>query len=222
MQGMGLCYPVVRDLLCQFVRKTQIPITNDIARSRNLSALGSPVFGNAWNAWQPTRLITPCPRQTAASRSVSGLTTASRGDVRKFASKATICHIDIDAAEIGKRVRPQVSLHADVGAALEALLREVDPRRLLRLAGGNSPKPIRRYPLKYNWDGTVKPQYFLEQLFEIAGTDLIMSTGVGQHQMWAAQFYPFDSPRRWLTSGRTGCHGVRATGGHRSAGGFSG
>lgn len=203
--GHGIVLSGCSDLLCQFVRKTQIPITTTLL-GLGIFPLSDPLC-LGMPGMHGSHTVNYALSETDCCIAL-GVRFDDRvtGDVRKFASKATICHIDIDAAEIGKRVRPQVSLHADVGAALEALLREVDPGDYSAWREELS-ETDRRYPLKYNWDGTVKPQYFLEQLFEIAGTDLIMSTGVGQHQMWAAQFYPFDSPRRWLTSGGLGAMG---------------
>jgi acetolactate synthase-1/2/3 large subunit len=203
--GHGIVLSGCSDLLRQFVRKTRIPITTTLL-GLGIFPLSDPLC-LGMPGMHGSHTVNYALSETDCCIAL-GVRFDDRvtGDVRKFASKATICHVDIDAAEIGKRVRPQVSLHADVGAALEALLREVDPGDYSAWREDLS-ETDRRYPLKYNWDGTVKPQYFLEQLFEIAGTDLIMSTGVGQHQMWAAQFYPFDSPRRWLTSGGLGAMG---------------
>ncbi len=203
--GHGIILSGCSDLLRQFVQKTQIPITTTllglgIYPLKDPLCMGMPGMHGSHTV---NYALSECDCCIALGVRFDDRVT---GDVRKFASKATICHVDIDPAEIGKRVRPHISLHADVGQVLEALLREVEPGDYAawreELAETN-----RRYPLKYDWDGTIKPQYFLEQLYEVAGTDLIMTTGVGQHQMWTAQFYPFDKPRMWLTSGGLGAMG---------------
>ena len=203
--GHGIILSGCSGLLRQFVRKTQIPITTTLL-GLGIYPIADPLC-MGMPGMHGSHTVNYALSETDCCIAL-GVRFDDRvtGDVRKFASKASICHVDIDPAEIGKRIRPHISLHADVGAALECLVREVEPGDYAvwreELAEND-----RRYPLKYDWDGTIKPQYFLEQLFEVAGTDLIMSTGVGQHQMWAAQLYPFDKPRMWLTSGGLGAMG---------------
>ncbi|MFQ5912623.1 MAG: biosynthetic-type acetolactate synthase large subunit [Nitrospinota bacterium] len=203
--GHGIVLSGCSDLLRQFVQKTQMPITTTllglgIYPLKDPLCLGMPGMHGSHTV---NYALSECDCCIALGVRFDDRVT---GDVRKFASKATICHVEIDAAEIGKRVRPHISLHADVSKALEVLVREVEPGNYSAWREELA-EVDRRYPLKYNWDGTIKPQYFLEQLHEVAGSDIIMTTGVGQHQMWAAQFYPFDRPRTWLTSGGLGAMG---------------
>jgi acetolactate synthase-1/2/3 large subunit len=203
--GHGIILSGCSDLLRQFVQKTQIPITTTllglgIYPMRDPLCMGMPGMHGSHTV---NYALSECDCCIALGVRFDDRVT---GDVRKFASKAVICHVEIDAAEIGKRVRPHISVHADVGQALEVLVREVEPGDYSAWREDLAEND-RRYPLKYNWDGTIKPQYFLEQLYEVAGTDLIMTTGVGQHQMWGAQFYPIDKPRTWLTSGGLGAMG---------------
>ncbi|MDD6348859.1 biosynthetic-type acetolactate synthase large subunit [Intestinibaculum porci] len=127
------------------------------------------------------------------------------GNAKKFASNAKKIHIDIDEAEINKNIRVDLGLIGDAKAILEALN--------LFLKQQNHPawmKQIRelkeRYPLKYDTDRLTGP-YIIEQLDLQTDSEAIISTDVGQHQMWAAQYYHFRHPRQLLTSGGLGTMG---------------
>ncbi|BBH08681.1 chlorsulfuron/imidazolinone resistant 1 [Prunus dulcis] len=112
------------------------------------------------------------------------------GKLEAFASRAKIVHIDIDSAEIGKNKQPHVSVCADVN--LEEELKEQKVK----------------FPLSYKTFGeAIPPQYAIQVLDELTDGNAIISTGVGQHQMWAAQFYKYRRPRQWLTSGGLGAMG---------------
>ncbi|RLK38632.1 acetolactate synthase large subunit [Cupriavidus plantarum] len=125
-----------------------------------------------------------------------------------------IIHIDIDPASIGKRVKPTVPIVGDarrVLRKLNAALREqpaVAPSA--REAWWRSVDEWRaRRCLDYRRDGVlIKPQYVIEKLSEIAGDNAYICSDVGQHQMWAAQHYRFQSPRKWINSGGLGTMGV--------------
>ncbi|WP_415831081.1 biosynthetic-type acetolactate synthase large subunit [Cupriavidus plantarum] len=125
-----------------------------------------------------------------------------------------IIHIDIDPASIGKRVKPTVPIVGDarrVLRKLNAALREqpaVAPSA--REAWWRSVDEWRaRRCLDYQRDGVlIKPQYVIEKLSEIAGDNAYICSDVGQHQMWAAQHYRFQSPRKWINSGGLGTMGV--------------
>jgi acetolactate synthase I/II/III large subunit len=136
------------------------------------------------------------------------------GRLDAFAEKAdTIMHIDIDPSSIGKNVRTDIPIVGDAKAVLRALievLRTVkkdwaaDHQEWLRLIGEWAAK----YPLKYQQgDDVVKAQYAIEMIGKLAPKDAIITTGVGQHQMWTAQFYRFTQPRTFLTSGGLGTMG---------------
>ncbi|MEW6080234.1 MAG: biosynthetic-type acetolactate synthase large subunit [Bacillota bacterium] len=123
-----------------------------------------------------------------------------------FAREAKIVHIDVDAAEFGKNVRVDIPVLSDARAALAAL-RDLVPQG----TEGTWHTQIRewkeKYPLGYTDGPELKPQYVIEEIFQATGGDAIVTTEVGQHQMWAAQYYSFSKPRRFLSSGGLGTMG---------------
>jgi acetolactate synthase-1/2/3 large subunit len=127
------------------------------------------------------------------------------GKLETFAPNAKFIHIDIDPAEIGKSVPPAVPIVGDVKLVLQALMKRLDQQDRSRwLAQIQEWKE--RYPLSYKGDG-LKPQMVVEEIHKITGGDAIITTEVGQNQMWAAQFYPCQRPRRFLSSGGLGTMG---------------
>ncbi|KAL2341913.1 hypothetical protein Fmac_009853 [Flemingia macrophylla] len=137
------------------------------------------------------------------------------GKLEAFASRAKIVHIDIDSAEIGKNKQPHVSVCADLKLALGGINRLLESRggvgvRKLDFRGWREElnEQKRKFPLSYKTlEEEICPQYAIEVLDELTNGDAIVSTGVGQHQMWAAQFYKYKRPRQWLTSGGLGAMG---------------
>jgi acetolactate synthase-1/2/3 large subunit len=126
--------------------------------------------------------------------------------IERFCPTAKKLHIDIDPAEINKILVPDASIVGDAKAVLRRLI-----PRLKRLQSDNWVKTVQRnrvkYPLKYKIHGGLKAQHVIDELFKLTHGDAIVSTDVGQHQMWAAQFYNFNHPDRWLTSGGAGTMG---------------
>ncbi|MDH7479949.1 MAG: thiamine pyrophosphate-dependent enzyme, partial [Syntrophomonadaceae bacterium] len=130
------------------------------------------------------------------------------GKIDSFAPRAQVVHIDIDPAEIGKNVRVNVPIVGDVRQVLQELIPRIEER-------ASRPEWLEmieqwkaRYPLTYS-QGTdvIKPQYVVEQIWEATGGEAIITTEVGQNQMWAAQFYKFKYPRTMVTSGGLGTMG---------------
>lgn len=133
------------------------------------------------------------------------------GKLSEFAKYADIIHVDIDPANIGKLVDvdyPIVGSVADVLEKMISLLKHhVKPDRYQSWR-----EILTRYnelhPLQYeDSDEVLKPQWVIQRVGEIVGKDAIVTSDVGQHQMWAAQFYPFDRPRQWINSGGLGTMG---------------
>jgi acetolactate synthase-1/2/3 large subunit len=137
------------------------------------------------------------------------------GNTAHFASRPRrIIHIDIDASSISKRVKVDMPIVGNVRSVLRDMLALLDVQ------------PARKAPDISAWwrqigdwrsinclhyqpsDSVIKPQYVIEQLWEVTRGDAFITSDVGQHQMWAAQYYKFDRPRRWINSGGLGTMGV--------------
>jgi acetolactate synthase-1/2/3 large subunit len=136
------------------------------------------------------------------------------GQLATFAPGAKIVHADIDPAEIGKNRRADVPIVGDCKEVLVDLLTAVEAERATGTADltpwwAQLDAWRTTYPLGYDWpdDGSLSPQYVIERIGAIAGPDAIYAAGVGQHQMWAAQFVKYEKPRTWLNSGGLGTMG---------------
>uniref|UniRef100_J3LXA0 acetolactate synthase n=1 Tax=Oryza brachyantha TaxID=4533 RepID=J3LXA0_ORYBR len=135
------------------------------------------------------------------------------GKIEAFASRAKIVHIDIDPAELGKNKQPHVSICADVKLALQgmnAMLEHASTRKNLDFSAWRSELEQKKieFPLRYKAFGeAIPPQYVIQVLDELTDGEAIVATGVGQHQMWAAQYYTFRRPRHLLTSAGLGAMG---------------
>nr|CAD24801.2 acetolactate synthase [Alopecurus myosuroides] len=136
------------------------------------------------------------------------------GKIEAFASRSKIVHIDIDPAEIGKNKQPHVSICADVKIALQGLntllLNESKTRKCSDFSSWHEEldQQKREFPLGYKTFGeAIPPQYAIKVLDELTNGDAIIATGVGQHQMWAAQYYTYKRPRQWLSSSGLGAMG---------------
>jgi len=133
------------------------------------------------------------------------------GKVSAFAPEAKVIHVDVDPAELGKVRRADVPIVGDVRAVLPELIRRLPEERpdlsawLETIAEWQ-----RRYPLSYEPSvpgAPTKPQYVVERLRALTPEDTILVAGVGQHQMWASQYWRFTGPRRWINSGGLGTMG---------------
>jgi acetolactate synthase-1/2/3 large subunit len=135
------------------------------------------------------------------------------GKLSEFAPRAKFIHIDVDPAEISKNVPAHIPIVGDAKHVLAKLLVEyraigADPGRLDawwgRIDGWKA-----KYPLAYedSADNEIKPQYLVQALWEATNGQAVLTSDVGQHQMWAAQFYDFPEPRRWINSGGLGTMG---------------
>ena len=135
------------------------------------------------------------------------------GKLSEFAPRAKFIHIDVDPAEISKNIPAHIPIVGDAKHVLAKLLVEyralsADPKRLAqwweRIEALARAVPAR---LRGRADNEIKPQYMIQALYEATGGDAIVTSDVGQHQMWAAQYYDFPAPRRWINSGGLGTMG---------------
>ena len=127
-------------------------------------------------------------------------------NVNKFAPRAEIMHIDIDAAEIGKNIKVNHPLVGNIKLILKKLIDRVEKNsRAEWVEKSNEWK--RAYPLKSEWNGELKPQFIVEKIYEMTHGDALITTEVGQNQFWAAQFYKYTKPRQYISSGGFGTMG---------------
>lgn len=127
------------------------------------------------------------------------------GDTSKFASNARILQIDIDPAEINKNIKVDMSIVGDIKVVLEAINTRLDKENHKEWMN-HIYEMKKEYPLRYNKDILTGP-YLMEKIFEITDGNAIITTEVGQHQMWAAQYYKYKEPRTFLSSGGLGTMG---------------
>lgn len=127
------------------------------------------------------------------------------GNVKTFANKAKILQVDIDVAEINKNVLVDAYIEGDVKEVLRRLLEEIPEKKHPKWME-HIQEMKARYPLNYDHTQLTGP-YVIEKLYELTGGDAIITTDVGQHQMWAAQYYKYKEPRTFLTSGGLGTMG---------------
>jgi len=127
-------------------------------------------------------------------------------DVSRFAPNAMIMHIDIDPAEVGKNVGVRYPLVGNIKEILNRVAvrveRKEDTEWLKKIEEWKE-----QYPLKYPQDGTLKPQYVVERICELTGGNALITTEVGQNQLWAAQYYKYSAPRQFISSGGLGTMG---------------
>ncbi|ALG70872.1 acetolactate synthase [Azospirillum thiophilum] len=206
--------PFAAKLLTQFVKTTGFPITS------TLMGLGAfPASDNQWlgmlgmhGTYEANLAMYECDVMINIGARFDDRVT---GKLSAFSPGSKKIHVDIDPSSINKNVAVDLAIIGDCGAVLEDMLRiwkarakSVD-KPALKEWWGKIEGWRARNCLNYNrTESVIKPQYALERLREaLRGKDHYITTEVGQHQMWAAQFLPFDQPNRWMTSGGLGTMG---------------
>ncbi|MBW5447001.1 biosynthetic-type acetolactate synthase large subunit [Cohnella sp. CFH 77786] len=205
--GGGAIYSGAHEELFEFVTKTEIPITT------TLLGLGAFPSGHDLHIGMPGMHGTYTANNAIQNADLlinigARFDDRVTGKLSGFAPKAKVVHIDIDPAEIGKNVTTEIPIVGDVKAVLgiaNTLAKRADKaddwRSLLRDWKASK-------PFKYiDSEAELKPQWVVQMIHETTNGDAIVTTDVGQHQMWAAQYYPFKRPRSWVTSGGLGTMG---------------
>ncbi|HOS82576.1 MAG TPA: biosynthetic-type acetolactate synthase large subunit [Methanolinea sp.] len=129
------------------------------------------------------------------------------GKLDTFASQAKIIHVDIDPAEIGKNKRVDVPIVGDAKSVLKEMIARIQKKKdyekwLARIRAWKE-----KYPMRYPKDGSLRPQFIIEELSALLKGEGIIVSEVGQNQMWTAQYFGFKKPRTWITSGGLGTMG---------------
>ncbi|SOC37228.1 biosynthetic-type acetolactate synthase large subunit [Ureibacillus acetophenoni] len=207
LAGAGVLFADARAELTEFVEKYQLPVINTLLGLGSIHGDHELNFGMAGmhGAAVANDAIQKCDLLiNIGARFDDRLT----GDTKRFAPNATIIHIDIDPAEIGKNIPTDIPIVADAKEAIKALINKdfqapdnADWLDFLRQKQND-------YPYWYVEDESeILPQQIIEMVHAITGGDAIVTTDVGQHQMWAAQYYKLNNDHSWVTSGGLGTMG---------------
>lgn len=204
--GGGVIIAGASKELLEFVEKTQAPCTNTLMGLGGVSGTHPQFMGmlGMHGTVYANRAVHECDLLVAVGARFDDRVT---GDLKKFAPHAKIIHIDVDPSAISKNVKVDVPIVGDVKQVLQELNKIAQPADT---AEWN--KQIEAWkkesPLRYRDDSeAIRPQYAIQRLCDILGSDAIVSTDVGQHQMWAAQYYKVSGPNQFLTSGGLGTMG---------------
>jgi acetolactate synthase-1/2/3 large subunit len=203
--GGGVISSNASSELRDLVLKTNIPVTT------TLMGLGSFPETHSLSLGMLGMHGTPCANYAISDADLIialGVRFDDRitGKLDEFALKAKIIHIDIDPAEVGKNIPVDIPIVGDIKDILEKLNEYILKKKETEWL--NTIEDFKRkYPLKYINNEELKPQYIMETISKIARDNTIIVTSVGQHQMWAAQFYQYTEPRTFISSGGLGTMG---------------
>ncbi len=202
--GGGAVISEAHDELKEFVDKVDAPVTDTLMGKGAFDGTDSRYTGMiGMHGTKAANLgVTECDLLITIGARFSDRVT---GNANKFAKNAKILHIDIDPAEINKNVATYYSIIGDIKEVLTILNGRLEQQKHKEwLEYVNSLQE--QFPLTYNTEMLTGP-YILEKLYELTGGDAIITTEVGQHQMWSAQFFKYKLPRTFITSGGLGTMG---------------
>ncbi|MGD9371532.1 MAG: biosynthetic-type acetolactate synthase large subunit [Desulfobacterales bacterium] len=210
--GGGVILSKAAKELTEFAHKAQIPVTTSLM---GLGAFpGSDPLSLGMIGMHGTYRANMCTAACDLLISV-GVRFDDRvtGKTDAFAAQAKIVHIDIDPTSIRKNIPVSIPVVGDCRVSLQHLNRLIDDVELGDLKQnrkdwfGQIDQWKNTNPLAYHQEESIKPQYVVEKLWELTNGQAIITTEVGQNQMWAAQYYHFDQPNHFITSGGLGCMG---------------
>ena len=208
LAGAGIIHAKASSLFLEFVAKVNIPVASTLLGLGSFPASHPLFLGMAGmhGSYAANMALYECDLLINIGARFDDRVT---GNLDYFAKGAVVVHVDIDPAEIGKNIPTDIPVVGDAGEALKQLLEE-DPSRAdcsewLEQVQAN----ISDFPFWFNREDTseLKPQRVIELIHELTSGDAVVVTDVGQHQMWAAQYYPLEKPNRLVTSGGLGTMG---------------
>ncbi len=211
--GGGVVLADAADSLIKLVRQLGYPCTNTLMGLGSYPAEDPLFLGmlGMHGTYEANMAMHDCDVMLAIGARFDDRIT---GDLAKFAPHARIIHIDIDPSSIGKNVKVEIPIVGDAKLVVDDLNAELNKRDAVP-----DPEALKRWwkqidewrsinCLSYDRNSDlIKPQFVIEQLYEASGGNALVTSDVGQHQMWAAQFYGFNKTRRWINSGGLGTMG---------------
>jgi len=211
--GGGVILGEASGLLTELARKMNFPVTNTLMGLGAFPATDPQFVGmlGMHGTYEANMAMHQCDVLFAIGARFDDRVT---GHIEKFCPDATIVHVDIDPASISKNVKVDVPIVGCVSNVLKAMLSEVESNDVqsdtaaLQDWWQQIDEWRSRDCLKFDRDSDkIKPQFVIETLYRLTGGEAYVTSDVGQHQMWAAQYYKFDQPRRWINSGGLGTMG---------------
>lgn len=207
LAGAGVLFSDAREELTEFIEKYRLPVINTLLGLGSIHGQHELFYGMAGMHGTVTAndAITKCDLLiNIGARFDDRLT----GNLATFAPNATIVHIDIDPAEIGKNVPTDIPIVGDAKEALKAFLKKEFDGPDTKAWIDYLNEQDKEFPLWYDEDpNEIMPQQAIEAIQKITNGDAIVTTDVGQHQMFAAQYYKLNNPHNWVTSGGLGTMG---------------
>jgi len=211
--GGGVILSNASEALTEFTKTLGYPITNTLMGLGAYPGMDKQFVGmlGMHGTYEANMAMHECDVLVAIGARFDDRVT---GDVKQFCPNAKIIHIDIDPSSISKNVRVDIPIVGDIKAVLSDMLKELKgvKKNIDSKALESWWKQIDKWRgtdcLRYDRNSAlIKPQFVIEKLCEVTGGDAFVTSDVGQHQMFAAQFYQFNKPRRWINSGGLGTMG---------------
>ena len=208
--GGGVILSNASNELTSFAKKLNIPVTMTLMGlgcfpGTNPLSLGMLGMHGTYRA---NMAVTNCDLLFAIGARFDDRVT---GDLNTFAPFAKIIHVDVDPTSISKNIKVDVPIVGDSKEILRQILALLVEKKVKKAERKKWFREIElwksKHSLDYNMSDTIKPQFVVEKIYELTKGRCIVSTEVGQNQMWAAQYFSFDKPRKWLTSGGLGTMG---------------